>query len=245
MSGLPGKAKYGGYVYAIQFDNGTVKVGATSNPRARVSSHEAQAEGFGIAISDRWLSPLHDAIYETEKRLIALAAGLGGRVIRREFFAGIDFDALVSQASRLSFPPVDIQAAKAREASRVPIFGQIQAGLISVTDNESPADRRHRILGRFFGLAQSGSYEIPVQKPDVPEDLVYEVADQLGLDVDELLEMDYIDLLEKGITAAVRTEALQLRIYAYESGRSDLTAPMRPIPGQSGDVLPLIPGGAS
>lgn len=225
---LPGKTRYGGYVYALAFDNGTVKVGATANPRGRFATHESSARSFGIALAAQWLSPMHEGHYATETKLVGIARDLGGAVVGNEFFTAVDFTDLVQRARRLTFPPVDIEAAKSRESEAYErlrdTFGQVRAAR-----TVSYPDAIHEAISPFFGRRPDGTYEVSgpgdVVEP-APRELLEQMAEASGRNVAEIADMDFIDLLEQIIATAVRTEALNLRIYARMNGRADLELPI-------------------
>jgi hypothetical protein len=107
---LPDRTDVGGYVYILGFDNGTVKVGSTSNPRDRVAALVGHAEGLGVTLVDYWISGAHEAHQATERRLLAAARGQAEAVRRQEYFTGVGFAALVSCAQKLPWgPPVAIR----------------------------------------------------------------------------------------------------------------------------------------
>jgi predicted transcriptional regulator len=45
-----------GFLYAIEFSDGTVKVGRSSDPDSRLSAHRSAAAGFGLSETRRWVS---------------------------------------------------------------------------------------------------------------------------------------------------------------------------------------------
>ena len=92
-----------GHVYVLAFDNGTVKVGQTQNATRRVSTHKSTARGFGLTVTDEWVSPLHAGWRANEDALKAIAAGLGGTPTSQEYFSGVDFAAVVEKAQALTF----------------------------------------------------------------------------------------------------------------------------------------------
>jgi hypothetical protein len=94
-----------GHVYVIAFDNGMVKVGQTQNLPARFDAHERSARSFGLKLTGRWESPLHDDWLENEQALMRIARELGGQPTTPEYFSGVSFDALAARAQELNFPP--------------------------------------------------------------------------------------------------------------------------------------------
>lgn len=111
LARLPGKATSGGHVYALSFDNGTVKVGSTTEPSKRIRSHHVQAAQFGIAIIDFWVSPELHRHVRVEKRLIGVASTMCTGVTMREWFRGVDFRAFVEVAQSVTAPNPEGQSA--------------------------------------------------------------------------------------------------------------------------------------
>lgn len=107
LSALPRKAERGGYIYVITFGNGIVKPGRTADPYSRFVSHRTNGQVFGVTLTDWWLSPLHGAWVENERKLIDIARACGGIPSGAEYFSGLGFAALVDEARQLDFAPVD------------------------------------------------------------------------------------------------------------------------------------------
>lgn len=127
MKGVPDKARFGGYIYVVEFNNGSLKVGRTANPRARLAHHRDHAKSFGIVCLKGWISPLHEEQVSNERDLISLMNRRGGRARRREFFAGVQFKDAVAMARTLPFTPVDSERhLREAEEARRPWLGQPQ-----------------------------------------------------------------------------------------------------------------------
>lgn len=225
VAALPGKARFGGYVYVIEFDNGTIKVGCTSNPQSRVSAHVRSAASFGIVLTRQWVSPLHEGHQETEKQLISLAEQFGSVSGGTEYFTGVDFTKLIERAEKLSFPSVDTEAAEYR-AKHV-----ADVAIHSIESAKTAQDARtvtDDLIGRLFGRTEGGGYHPTTLDVDevIPHELVECLANKTGRTVEEVLAMDYIDQLESTLTTAVQLEALRLRGYALENNRLDLLRPL-------------------
>ena len=73
-----------GHVYVLAFDNGTVKVGQTKNATQRLNTHKSSARGFGLTVTDEWVSPLHAGYRANEDALKGIAASLGGTTTSQE-----------------------------------------------------------------------------------------------------------------------------------------------------------------
>lgn len=105
LDSLPGRTREGGYVYAIAFDNDTVKVGSSANPAERIRIHQISAEQFGLVLTDVWVSPPLETFRVAERRLLAAAAGMSASSHRAEWFRGVDFHALVAVAPHILHAP--------------------------------------------------------------------------------------------------------------------------------------------
>jgi hypothetical protein len=93
LPALPGE----GYLYAIEFDTGVVKVGQTVNPRRRLGEHAREAGAFGTVITDYWISEPHAHYLDNETALISFCRDRAP-VVRREYFHGIPIDDAVDFA---------------------------------------------------------------------------------------------------------------------------------------------------
>lgn len=81
-----------GYVYVIEFDNGTVKVGQTQNPAIRLEAHRRASNNFGVSIENYYLSDLHRGHEGTETALIKHAQKISGSESQPgEYFTNIKF----------------------------------------------------------------------------------------------------------------------------------------------------------
>ena len=117
---LPGRADKGGYVYAIQFSNGIVKVGSTRNPHARITTHRGDASRFGLTVTEVWLSSNHDTYLRSEQVLIEIASSLTPDRNGREYFPNLDVSAVLTTARDrgIRFPNRGAEAQRAKAAAR-------------------------------------------------------------------------------------------------------------------------------
>ena len=115
-----------GYVYAVAFSHGTVKVGQTKGIAARIGAHKSNARSFGVTVADWWASPVHAEWLQNEEALKVIARDLGGTPTSPEYFTGVDFAALVSEARKLRFTvpefPATGERPKAAVRLRIPHF---------------------------------------------------------------------------------------------------------------------------
>jgi hypothetical protein len=68
-----------GYVYAVTYSTGAVKVGSTADPRGRAVQLRNLAAQFGVTITNAWLSAPHGEYRTNEQRLHQACAALGPR----------------------------------------------------------------------------------------------------------------------------------------------------------------------
>ncbi len=111
FAALPGAAarNTGGYLYAVAFSTGMVKVGQTVEPRTRLNKHRRDAEAFGAEVTGLWLSPLHRNYQRNEILFIARCSRLGHR--RKNEFFRTSLDAVVEIAAGLEMRGVTVGAA--------------------------------------------------------------------------------------------------------------------------------------
>ncbi len=80
-----------GFIYAINFSNGVVKVGSTYKPDSRLRSHTGDAAAFGHEVLESWLSDAHEDYLISEQHLIAQMGFLACGRNRREYFHGVNW----------------------------------------------------------------------------------------------------------------------------------------------------------
>lgn len=91
-----------GYVYVLLFMNGTVKVGRTTNPTARITSHRHDADAHGNPLTNYWVSKKLVNMEEAEHRLIAYCQDRGTCVAGKEWFRAVPYMELVDFAIGMS-----------------------------------------------------------------------------------------------------------------------------------------------
>lgn len=95
-----------GYLYVIEFQNGTIKVGRASDAMRRVAQHKATGAALGVPITRTWVSPAHENSEDTEKRLLEQ---LPESQFGREWFRDIDFVFARDLALNLTQPHTDAE----------------------------------------------------------------------------------------------------------------------------------------
>ncbi len=98
LTQLPHKLGNGGYVYAIAFDVGMVKVGSTCDPRTRIANHRHTGRGFRSEIQNIWVSASMRRHAQAERSLIVSAAHLSENGADAEYLLGAAFPDVVGVA---------------------------------------------------------------------------------------------------------------------------------------------------
>lgn len=83
-----------GYVYAVLFSDGWVKVGRGRDAYARINTHKSISRMRGAEIVDFKVSGMLVDSKDAEKKLLALCESYGSSVHGNEWFAGVDFERL-------------------------------------------------------------------------------------------------------------------------------------------------------
>lgn len=90
------------FAYVVGFASGVVKVGMTADPASRMWSHQDAANTKGAEIVRLWISTPHPDARQTERNLIAFCRSESATREAREWFTGIDVEAVVSYAKDLN-----------------------------------------------------------------------------------------------------------------------------------------------
>lgn len=95
--------RYAGYLYALHFANGLVKVGRTSDPPTRIGDHIREGQSHGNPVRLQWLSVFIVHLQKAERELIDWCRAQPGAVQVRghEWFMGLDYEDVVEQVKRV------------------------------------------------------------------------------------------------------------------------------------------------
>lgn len=221
----------GGYVYAVEFSTGIIKVGRTNRPRVRVADHLRDAQKFGGSIEQLWLSVEHVNYIDNERSLIQ---NLGRAHSGYEYYSGLDFNAVVEQAEALSFGVLNDEGRAryladeeraAQEAGErwARIFKRREGYAVSM-ENETAA----AIFQMLFGIDR----KLPVRSDAEPLPASAELAAKLGhytavtgVDLEEIAAWSHVDMLRHLAIQHVNAAAMMMLAQAHEQGRDDLTRP--------------------
>lgn len=100
----PGPTPAGeGYVYILKFSTGVIKVGQTLDPVRRFREHRRDAEAYGAAIVEYWLSQPHVNYLDNEVDLIVWCDEAATWRSKREYFQGLDLADVRGFASGLTY----------------------------------------------------------------------------------------------------------------------------------------------
>lgn len=217
-----------GYVYVVEFSDGTVKVGKARSLRSRLGNHRHDAEKFALSISRWWGSPLHRGYGDSEKQLITHASTVGGIQGGREYFSGVDFSGVVEFASSLQMTPTSPQLAESEEKQS---HEKAQGFVRSLFPNS----KYPRIyIDNWPAAFALGAFFDPTENlPDLSGDIMPETEDGLaalaegiavegGISASEVMEWSAYDWMCHLLDTSVRSAKVGMRIRIHEEGREDL-----------------------
>lgn len=111
----------GGFIYVVEFSDGTVKPGFTETPLSRLRTHALDGKKFGHTIRGWWVSPRHPDAKLWEKHLLASANDMG--IARtKEYFSGVDFHEIVVEAQRVHYEDLGLQGQFVNVIAEVPRY---------------------------------------------------------------------------------------------------------------------------
>ena len=217
MSALPANAQtFHGYVYVIEFSNSTIKVGQTITPQNRFRSHSGAASKFGVSIVRSWFSKEHQEYKCNEQALISHMKMNGVLVAGNEYYSGYSFEDSVSFARSMQFSTISASERAEREewirANARPFFGEgvyPDIPLMARVIFSEPS----RVLPSEADMGEG-----------IDMAMVEDLADVVGVDIDEILSDTYLDMMGRIVHAQVSKRIHELNIWAIKHGRGDLLA---------------------
>ncbi|NKS70584.1 hypothetical protein GS584_18270 [Rhodococcus hoagii] len=183
--------KVRGYVYAIEFDSGWIKLGYTTDPLTRINKHvKGLCKTQSFKINRLWLSvpTLYPMKFEDQLRGQALRASDGRHLTRKtttsqgesETFYGLDFDEIVSYACELKYMPVTPDGAIAALAER--------------RQYQYEFDVRQALYAHLREHHSFDGFSLPTTRFDGPS---MSTAPLTDLDLDDTAGL--VDLLDRGV----------------------------------------------
>lgn len=222
LAKLPGRHQHHrhvGYVYILQTGGGMTKIGRSSNPFERITTHARNAAPHGSVIVRLWLSIAHLDSAKVEKELIRQARQSSSGMVRNEYFTGLNFGALADTASRAPYRPIDLGVIADLESREIAPFGRVE------TPSEGTGDfveGARACISGLLGRQTDGTYRLPVtfggSSSDELETVFIAVARARGCSTAEVRDMTRLDLLREMVTSIVHTEVLELQAYAQRTG---------------------------
>jgi hypothetical protein len=227
------------YIYVLRV-GALVKVGITKRVRSRIAQH---IKTYG-PLTRAWISRPHLGGIANETALIGFCASRGLVSKRsREAFNNLDAESVIEFARTLRYPRFDVArwkaeseaaAAERRAYTQRTGFGSHITEFFSedfLLVSREKWERTARLAGSSVAALfqrDGDNYGIPeVISDSVPVELAANVAAVARCDIDDVLDMDYIDFLQAIGFAFVRAEADLLRRHAAVTGRDDLLSPIR------------------
>lgn len=227
---LPGKAARGGYIYLIEYQDGSVKVGRTASPGNRVESHWNDARKFGHQVVRVWVSKAHANHIANEKEAIMICNEFGEQKSGKEYFSGEGlFDTVLPRLESLEFEEggsenqdgvsafskayveeihkrMDVEdkltAAKQIAGS---LFGEGADPFTTVVfGEEDSATRINRFMKSFEGPAGTSQEQFELFEAHI------KLADLFDMNVHDLVEYTALDLVKLMIENLLEHQLLML-----------------------------------
>lgn len=178
---------YSGYVYVIEYSDGTVKVGTTTNPANRVRAHIGDAHKFGLKVKRGWISVCHKTPTGNEAKLIRHAEGQASDIRRREYFEGIDVLALMKFADGLDYTEYTVEERAKLIAEADARMKDLSSQLFGRPD-EGPFEDPHSLL-EFYRQRLRPLFESILGKSDPLAEFGTGVEGLEGTDLSDVFEI--------------------------------------------------------
>ncbi len=196
-----------GFVYGLSFSTGVLKVGCTRKPRQRINSLLANADAFGAALVEGYLSEPHSHYRASEISLLVQCRGASTST-HGEYFRGIAFDdfLLMATALGLEVPPVvprEVSASSLEEPEGNP--APRCSGAPDVLD-PSLSDLT-LTLHSIFGRESDYHYGRPAIYEAIPWDEAREIGKRTSRHADEVRALEPYNRLASQLCSMVREEA--------------------------------------
>lgn len=94
-----------GHVYVLGFSDNTVKIGRTTDPKARLLKHRAAGRQDNAEMVQQWISVQHGNSNQTEALLIEFCRKHGQKHRGDEWFSGVPYQKVLTYAKALELAP--------------------------------------------------------------------------------------------------------------------------------------------
>lgn len=95
------------YIYALDITSRVIKVGFTSSPQDRITTHILTARSFGVAVEQVWVSPPHLGARSNEAEILRECRARATYNLGPEAFRGVPFAALLAALQHLDYRRLD------------------------------------------------------------------------------------------------------------------------------------------
>lgn len=232
--GRAAKDSYLGFVYLLEFDTGVIKVGKAVDPRRRLQAHKSSAEAMGRRLVAAWVSRPHGNYAANERALIASFTHRSSQVIRAEYFVGVGITEARRIAQALPFEPRNHRQEAHDKARAEALMAVWDPGVDRVWVSQAYVDAAERWLrfdrsaplpnGTPRTVTDPSEVDTPpfVDRDSETYRLLEQIADAKGVDVEEVADWSYIDIIGDLLATQALTAKHEWTIFAYENGRDDL-----------------------
>jgi predicted XRE-type DNA-binding protein len=106
------------YLYVCHFSNGTIKVGRSATPEARIAQHVERVACLGVTLIEKYIVPCAGSVLMAESMLIQACAENAASQSLNEWFTGLDYSTVCgwalasSQAEGEDLPEIEVGSDK-------------------------------------------------------------------------------------------------------------------------------------
>lgn len=144
-------------IYVCLFSNGHIKVGRSIDPQSRIAAHCARVSCVGVQLTESKVFSCVESAAECERQLIDFCQENATARNQNEWFEGLSFDLVASQAEKFAKqdPATDAPTGWAAYLMRVQRCGYTQTKLAEMLGCAQPS-----IAGVLSGRTVSPSFRV-------------------------------------------------------------------------------------
>jgi hypothetical protein len=155
LHAVPGRSANGAFLYIVQFDTGSIKVGRTANPVARLKAHAAAARTQGVQVTAQWVSQAVPAAPDMERKLLGFCSSRYASLNGGEYFASAVAQEVLTHAESLSLQMTQVDVFSGQEGRpkvgtkvevRLPAEVLAQVDERAATENVSRAEMIRKLV---------------------------------------------------------------------------------------------------